>query len=131
MCLETGTSNSCQYHSYSNAWDGEVHIRGKPRQKINETPPSRPAAGHAPVVPATMWSINRRIVVHVGMGKKEDCILNITKAIKVGGMAQACLASEPLSSNVSTTKNYVCVYVFVLVNSFHEMHMYLLTYWPL
>jgi hypothetical protein len=42
-----------------------------------------------PVIPVTSGSINRRIQVQAGLGKKQNPISNITRVKRVEGMAQA------------------------------------------
>jgi hypothetical protein len=63
---------------------------------------------HVLVIPAVVASLVR-IVVPAGLGKKWDPISKITRAKKVGGMAQAAESlpskHKALSPNSSTTKN--------------------------
>jgi hypothetical protein len=62
-----------------------------------------------PVIPATSGSINRRVMVQAGLGKKQQTISKIAKSS--GGLAQAIqhlpIKREALSSNPNTKKKKI------------------------
>jgi hypothetical protein len=61
-----------------------------------------------PVIPSTAGSVNKRIAVQSGLGKKQEPIFKRTTAERVGGVTQAVehLPSkcETLTSNTSTNQ---------------------------
>jgi hypothetical protein len=55
-------------------------------------------------------SINRKLVVQVGLGKKQDSVTKTAKAKRNAGVAHAteCLPTDVPSSNPSTAKRKKC-----------------------
>jgi hypothetical protein len=62
------------------------------------------------IIPARSGSINRRIVVQTGLGKKQECISKITRAKRAGGMAQEgeCLPSNRKSLSSKPLEAHAC-----------------------